>query len=220
MSIYPTFLNEKLADYLLENFSSEDQFLKRLREESDRLGFPQIHISGDQGAFLQFMLTVMDAKNVLEIGSLGGYSALTMAKALPKNGRLICLEKNEEYVNFIKTKAEEADLDEIIEVKNTVAKEYLEKLKPAYQFDFIFIDADKESYIDYVNLTAPMLRKGGVIAADNALAFGHVADNPPLVRSEEVSYIQEFNKFFRNDFRFITSLVPVGDGLLIGVKLL
>lgn len=220
MSQYPTFLNEKLADYLLENFSSEDSFLRRLREESQRLGYPQICISGEQGAFLQFLLTVMEARYVLEIGSLAGYSAITMAKALPKDGKLVCLEKNEEYASFIRTKAEEGDYEKIIEVITGGARVILESYKPTFKFDFVFIDADKESYLDYLNLCLPLVRKGGVIAADNALAFGFVADDTPLEDVDEVLAIQEFNKAFKNDFRFITAIAPVGDGLIMGVKLI
>lgn len=220
MSIYPTFLNDRLAKYLLENFSSEDAFLKRLREESARLGYPQVSISGEQGAFLQFMLTVIEARYVLEIGSLAGYSAITMAKALPKDGKIVCLEISEERSNFIRTKAIEADYENVIEVKTGAALDTLSAYKPNFKFDLIFIDADKENYINYVNVTYSLLRKGGVVAIDNALAWGLVADENPAHHVDEVLAVQEFNEFFKNDYRFITSLLPIGDGMLMGVKLL
>ncbi len=218
MSVRPTLITDEIADYILTNFSAEDEFLYNLRQEAAKLDIPPIHISAEEGAFLQFLLRAVNARNVLEIGSLAGYSAITMARALPPGGKLVSLEIELEYAHFIKRKAEEAGLSDIIEVHNVDALKYLSEFNGDFKFDFVFMDAEKHDYIKYFELSERILKKGGVIAADNALAFGEIVTDFPET-NREVEAIREFNKYFRSRKDFQSCLVPVGDGIAIGIKL-
>ncbi|MFC2131727.1 O-methyltransferase [Bacteroidota bacterium] len=222
MSSSQTEIIGQIADYINNNFSSEDDFLKQLKKDSLEQGFPDIAISSEQGAFLQFIMKAINAKNVLEIGSLAGYSAITMARVLPDGGKLIAVEKEKKFAEFIGEKVKQAGLDYKIELVNEDAIAFLKTFNPGYPLDFIFIDAEKPEYIDYFNLSVPHLRKGGIIAADNALAFGEVANPNPKDghhSAKDIIAIQEFNRKVKNNKDFFTILLPVGDGLLLSFKL-
>ncbi|HYF04314.1 MAG TPA: O-methyltransferase [Patescibacteria group bacterium] len=216
MSTRPTPVTEEISTYLNQYFSAEDDFLKSLKREAAGAKIPEICISPEQGAFLQVFLKAMGARYVLEIGSLAGYSAITMARALPEDGKLIALELRPEYAEFIRRKAAEADLGHKIEVHSGDAKEFLKDFKPEFPFDFVFIDADKRSYVEYLALTLPLVRIGGVIAGDNALAWGEVGRENPS--SKEVREIQEFNKALFSHPQLQVCMVPVGDGMAMGFK--
>lgn len=218
MPVKATFLNEKLAHYIEENFSAEDDFLNNLCKEAAENDIPDICIGGAQGAFLQLFLRSMNAKYVLEIGSLAGYSAITMARALPDDGKVVCLELNPKFCDFIRRKAKEAGLDHKIEVHQGNAVTFLESFKPDFSFDFIFVDADKPNYSKYLELALPMLRSGGVIAGDNALAWGYVADKDSEYEPMNVSGIQNFNKTVAEHPELVSCMIPVGDGMVMGLK--
>ncbi|MBI3259325.1 MAG: O-methyltransferase [Ignavibacteriae bacterium] len=218
MPVKATFLNEKLAHYIEDNFSAEDDFLANLCREAAANDIPDICIGGAQGAFLQLFLRSMNAKYVLEIGSLAGYSAITMARALPEDGKVICLELSEKFCDFIRKKADEAGLAHKIEVHQGNAVSFLQSYKPDFSFDFIFIDADKPNYIKYFELTLPLLRSGGVIAGDNALAWGYVADKDSTYEPLNVTGIQNFNKAIATHKELTTCMIPVGDGMVMGLK--
>lgn len=216
MSLKSTPVTEEIDAYLRKYFSSEDDFLYKLRTEAKAIGMPEISISPIQGLFLQFLLKSKNAQKVLEIGSLGGYSAITMARALPENGLLYAVEINKSYCEFIQRKVDEAALSHKIRVINSSGAEFLKSLPLDETFDFIFLDADKSGYINYVNLSVPHLSKGGIIAADNALAMGKISDNTD---DSNANAIHNFNTFMINRQDFFTSLVPIGDGLTLGLKL-
>jgi len=217
MSTIPTLITEKIYDYLIDNFSRDDQLLSDLIKKSEELDFPQIHISPLQASFLQMMIKTIKARYIMEFGSLAGYSTISMARVLPKNGSLIALEIEPEYASFIKDRAREAGLDHIIQVENVNALDYLDTFSPEFELDLVFIDADKQNYLNYAKKIAPFIRKGGLMIADNALGFGFIADEEPE-EAEEVIPIREFNKWFFNNPDFFVSFATIGDGLLMGVK--
>ncbi len=219
MSLRTTAVTGEIESYINFNFLSEDTFLKNLLNEAAALNFPSISISPQQGAFLQFLLRAAGAKYVLEIGSLAGYSAITMAKVLPKDGKLISLEIEKSHAEFIRKKADEAGLGDIIEVVNEEAVNFLKSYRPPFQFDLIFIDADKESYPGYLNFSIQLLRKGGIVIADNALAWGLVCNDKPVEKNEEVKSIRKFNDAISSDKRLQSCLLTIGDGMAMGVKL-
>lgn len=219
MSSSPTQVTEEIYQYLRKNFSSEDDFLRQLKQEAKEAGIPEICISEEQGKFLQFFLKSINAKYVLEIGSLAGYSAITMARALPKGGKLIAVEINEKNARFIEQMAERAGLADKIEVINADAKDFLARWKPEYELDFVFVDADKKGYKTYFDLTTPLIRKGGVFAADNALGFGHIAEPNPKSEPGNVKALQEMNQILKNSPLYDSCLVTVGDGMAMGIKL-
>lgn len=218
MAVKATYLNHELAQYIEDNFSAEDAFLTALNRDAAANSIPDICIGGAQGAFLQLFLKAMNARYVLEIGSLAGYSAITMARALPEDGKVICLELNADFCAFIRRKAEEAGLQDKIIVFEGNAAAFLEEYHPDFSFDFIFIDADKPQYLKYLELSLPLLRKGGVIAGDNALAWGYVADTEPTYEPHNVLGIQQFNKAIANHPDLQSCFLPVGDGMVMGLK--
>ncbi|GAB1370508.1 O-methyltransferase [Candidatus Kapaibacterium sp.] len=219
MSLKPTPVNDELYEYLKMNFSSEDDFLHQLLIEAEQEGIPNISISQEQGLFLQFILKTINAENVLELGTLAGYSSITMARALAKGSHLITIENEFKHALFATRKIKEAGLDDIIEVQNSNALDFLNIYKPDTELDFIFVDADKPNYARYLDLLTPMLKIGGIFAADNAFAFGFVASSAPERNPEDVKSITGFNKYFRSHPQYFVSMVPVGDGIIMGVKI-
>jgi caffeoyl-CoA O-methyltransferase len=219
MSSKTTELTAKTEEYLNGLFSAEDEFLSGLRSRSLQRGLPDIAISGLQASFLQFLIKSINAENILEIGSLGGFSAISMARALPPTGKLTALEINPDYAAYISLEARDAGLENIISVVNTDAKTFLRDYKPSRPLDLVFIDADKTSYIEYLDLVTPLLKKGGIVAVDNALAFGMVAQSE-ITDDEEVSAIREFNIYLADHPAYQSCIVTLGDGMAMGVKLI
>ncbi|TNE35284.1 O-methyltransferase [bacterium] len=219
MSSSPTQVTEEIYQYLRKNFSSEDDFLKNLKKEANEAGIPEICISEEQGKFLQVLLKSIRAKYVLEIGSLAGYSAITMARALPEDGKLVAVEISSKNAEFIEQKALDAGLSHKIEVVNADAKDFLGGWQPDFKLDFVFVDADKKGYKTYFELCTPLIRKGGIFAADNALGFGHIAEENPKSEPGNVKAIQDLNQTLKNSPLYESCLVTVGDGMAMGLKL-
>lgn len=219
MSLKTTLVTEAIDNYLQSKFSAEDEALARVLKTAEVKGMPSIHISGHQAKFLQFILKSINAKNVLEIGSLAGYSAISMASALPEDGKLIAVELNPDYADLIRKNAEQAGLSHKIEVVCDNARSYVEKAKFEQQLDFVFVDADKPGYYHYLKSLTPHIRRGGIFAADNAFAFGYLLDTAPERDPEDIKSIKSFNEAFLADENFFVTLVPIGDGLIMGYRL-
>lgn len=211
-------LTEKTWKYICDLVPAEDDFLRQLNVEALEQEIPAIQISPDQVSFLQFFLRAIQARHVLEIGSLAGYSTITMARALPDEGQLFALEREPEYSFFIRKKVKEAGLENVVTVHTGEALETLET-QEFPELDFVFIDADKMNYKRYLDLTVPMLRKGGVVCGDNALAWGMIADTDVPADREDVLGMQEFNAAMAARDDLACSMVPLGDGMFMGVKL-
>jgi len=218
MSTHSTFLTPALNDYLTANFSAEDAFLRTLLDQAEERGIPAISIAPEQTAFLQVLLRGIGARRVLEIGSLAGYSAITMARALPADGEMICLELNPDWSDFIRRKAREAGLDNVIDVVTGPAVETLTSGGIEGPFDAIFIDADKVNYSRYFDLALPLLRTGGLIIGDNALAWGEIANADTTFEPQNVKAIRAFNERISTHPGLQSTLVPLGDGMVIGIK--
>jgi predicted O-methyltransferase YrrM len=218
MSLATTMVTEEIDEYLLHNFSADDDFLKGIREDAVANGFPPIFISPVQGKFMQVMLASINARYVLEIGSLAGYSAILLARALPADGKLITIEKDQARAEYAQQQVNNSGLSDIITVINADAHEFLIDYNPGYKFDFFFADADKEGYIDYLDKSHRLVRKGGIVAFDNALAFGEIADRNPD-RDIEVMAVREFNQYFKKHQSYLSCLVTTGDGIAMAVKL-
>ncbi len=216
MSVGEILLTPGLQSWLYNNFGVEDQFLKNLRKDSIEEAMPEINISPLQANVLQFLIKLMNANNVVEIGSLGGYSAVSMASALSDGGRLTAVEYNEEYAWFIIKKVRAAGLEEKIKVVNRSGIDFLKEYSGP-DFDFVFLDADKKEYMDYFNLARNHLTAGGVIIADNAFAYGRLAEDVPD-RMVEVNAIREYNKYVLKQKEFTHTFLPVGDGMLLSMK--
>lgn len=224
MSVNRTEITPELDKYISEKFSADDEFLIQLRKDAVAIKIPDISISPDQAKFIQILLKSMNTRYVLEIGTLAGYSAITMARALPKDSKLVTVENNNLHYKFALERIKQAGLSDIIEVHYSYALEFFENYKPDYLHDFIFIDADKKNLIKYLEICTPMLRSGGIFAVDNAFALGNLTvENPEFDeihkhRIHDVYAVREFNEYFRNHPLYDTCMLTIGDGLIMGVK--
>ncbi|HVZ41940.1 MAG TPA: O-methyltransferase [Candidatus Kapabacteria bacterium] len=211
-------VTEEIVDYMIRMFPAEDELLAGLREQAAIAGLPPIQISPEQAAFMQTLLLGIDARRIVEVGTLGGYSAIVMARALPADGELITIERDPLRADFAREQIRRAGMDSIVRVVVGSGVDVLEReLADSGPFDFAFIDADKPGYVRYLELIYPLMRRGGLIAGDNALAWGKIADAD--TEDPDVRGMQAFNKAMASHPGIQASLVPIGDGMCIGVVL-
>ncbi|MCB9781730.1 MAG: class I SAM-dependent methyltransferase [Candidatus Omnitrophica bacterium] len=212
-------MEDALHAYYLNATLRETEVQKRLRDETAKLSHGHMQISPEQGQFMALLIELMGAKKTLEIGTFTGYSALCVARALPEDGRLIACDVNEEWTSIGKRYWEEAGLADRIDLRIGPAAKTLDRMienGETGDFDFAFIDADKLGYDGYYEQCLILLRAGGLIAIDNTLWNGKIAD--PAIVDEETVAIRELLEKVRDDQRVTSSLVPIGDGLLLARK--
>jgi len=214
----PTFMNEALYEYVIDNFGCDDDFLIKLKEEAIINGLPNIFITPELGRFLQFYLKSISAKYILEIGTLAGYSTIVMARALPASGKIYTIEINDRFADFAEKKIYESDVADKVVLIRADARKFLKNTIFDNLFDFAFVDANKPFYKFYLDVITPLLRVGGAFAADNAFAFGHILSTIPEKREDDIKSIKKFNSYFRNNENYFTTMVSIGDGLIIGTK--
>ena len=207
---------ELLSDYVEQLFAAEGAVLEELRAEISRSGFPEIYISAEQGKLLQVLLAAIGARRVLEIGTLGGYSALWMVRALPPDGRLVTLEIDSDRAALARRFVEKAGSERQIEVREGDARALLAAMadEGAEPFDAAFIDADKESYVEYLDRSLELVRPGGLILTDNAFRDGRVLDDDP---DEATRGVLAYNARVASDSRLASTIIPVRDGLAVSV---
>ena len=224
MSVNRTAITPELDAYILEKFSADDDFLIELRKQAISQKIPDISISPDQAKFIQVLLKSMNAKYVLEIGTLAGYSSITMGRALAVGSKLITVENNNLHYKFALEKIKQAGLSEIIDVYYGYALDFFANFKPNYLLDFVFMDADKKNLKNYLDICTPLIRSGGIFAVDNAFALGNLTvANPEFDeihkhRIHDVYAVREFNEYFGSHPDFDTCMLTIGDGLIMGVK--
>ncbi len=189
--------------------------LAALREEADRTGLPPIAISADEGRLLQVLLTSIAARRVLEVGTLGGYSAICMARVLPADGRLLSIEIESKHADFARRHIKRAGLSDRVEVRVGRALDVLPSLD-GEQYDAIFLDADKEPLPTYFEWALRLVRPGGMIIADNALWGGRVFDGE--TDDEKTRAVREFNRRMATDARVLGIIVPTHDGVAVAVR--
>ena len=210
-------LTENLEKYIINHSEPLTDVQKEIIQYNLSLGDQQrLQISVSQAQFLQTLIQISKIKKVLEIGSFTGFSALSMALALPSDGFLISLDKSPEFSmkaqSFYK-KANEKKIKQIVKP----ATESLNELKDSSQrFDLIFIDADKENYLNYYESCLELINKKGLIVIDNVLWHGEVIDDTK--NDKFTNIIREFNTHIKKDSRVIKNIVPIGDGLTICIK--
>ena len=209
-------MNDRVGDYVARLFAAEDEILMSLREEADRTGLPPISISADTGRLLQVLLLAVGARRVLEVGTLGGYSAIWMARALPAGGTLLSIEVDAKHAEFAGRYVRRAGLDGMVDIRVGRALDVLASLD-GEQFDAIFLDADKEPLPTYFDWGLRLVRRGGLIIADNALWGGRVVDE--RVDDEATRGVRELNRRMATDPRVAGILVPTHDGVAVGVVL-
>ncbi len=204
-------LNDDLYNYIVDIFAKEDALLMEVVKETEAKNIPLIQVSPDNGKFLQLLIKIIKAKNVLEIGALTGYSSIWMARGLPDDGKLITLEVSPEHAREARNNFKKAGLDNKVELILGSAMESLDKIKDK-KFDFVFIDADKVGYPVYYDKVIGMMNKGGIIAADNALRDGKIVDKNA---DEGTKAVDAYNKKVASDTRVESLLIPISDGLTI-----
>jgi caffeoyl-CoA O-methyltransferase len=215
-----SFIDATLSAYIDQVSPTEDPLLARLREETSTHPDAEMQITPLQGQLLQILVKAIGARRTLEIGVFTGYSSLSVAMALPPDGHLIALDVSEEFTSVARRYWNEGGLAHKIELKIAPASDSLDALIAAGQssrFDFAFIDADKASYPIYFEKCLALLRPSGLIAIDNTLQHGRVAD--PADNQPNTIAIRDFNRQMRDDPRVLKILLPIADGLTLAVKL-
>ncbi|HYF98374.1 MAG TPA: class I SAM-dependent methyltransferase [Coxiellaceae bacterium] len=213
-------LNSQLHEYLLAHSVHESKVQLSLRKETAALSSAAMQISPEQGQFMALLLQLMQAKRVLEVGCFTGYSALCMALALPTDGQLITCDHDQRWLEMATRHWEQAGVAHKIQFKLGRALNSLDQLIAEGQqasFDFAFIDADKAQYDNYYERCLVLVRPGGLIAIDNVLWEGSVADTSD--QEHTTIAIRALNQKLYNDARIKLSMVPIGDGLSLALKL-
>ena len=211
-------LDDRLYDYLLKVGVRESELLKELRAETSKLSGAGMQIGPDQGAFMHLLAGLIGAKRALEIGTFTGYSSLCVASAMPADGKLICCDVSEEYTSIARNYWRRAGVESKIELRLGPALATLDALIEAKvpEFDFVFIDADKTNYSNYYERALQLLRTGGLIAIDNVLWGGDVAD--PAENDDDTVAIRALNDKVRADERVTLSMIPLRDALTLARK--
>ena len=204
-----------LSGYVRALFAMEDEVLEELRYEIPRRGLPEIHISAEQGRLLQVLLRAAGARRVLEVGTLGGYSAIWMARALAPEGHLVTLEIDPARAELARAFIERAGLTDRVEVRVGDALDAMADMDASEPFDAVFIDADKERYPAYLEQALRLLRPGGLVLGDNAFWSGRVLEDD----SAEASTLamRAFNRGLAEHPDLTATIVPMRDGLAVAV---
>ena len=208
------FLPEKISRYIAEHSVREPEILKELRASTASLPNAGMQIGADQGQFMALLVQAMGARRCLEIGTFTGYSALAMALALPDDGHITCCDLNAEWTAIAQRFWKKAGMDSKIELRLGPALDTLKTLKGP--FDFVFIDADKPNYVNYYDACLAMVRRGGIIAVDNTLWSGWVAD--PKKNDADTKALRAFNDKLHRDERVTLALLSIGDGVTLALK--
>lgn len=209
-------VDERLQRYIEELFAVEDSVLKRVRERHAELDLPPIHISPDEGKLLHVLLRAAGARTALEIGSLAGYSGIWLARALPAGGTLTTIEKHPVHAELARQAYVEAGVAERVRLIEGEALSVLETLPPETAFDAVFVDADKDPLPQYFEWSVRLLRPGGLLLCDNAFFHGSVVD--PNDQSPQAEGVRAFNRLAATDRRVVSAVIPIRDGVVIGVK--
>lgn len=220
MSTRTILMTDALYSYYLEASLREPTVLARLRDAT--LAHPEagMQISPEQGQFMRFLVRLVGAERAIEIGTYTGYSALSVALALPEGGILVACERREEFTRIGQPFWREAGVADRIDLRIGKAIGTLQSMIDSGEdesYDFAFIDGDKKNYGNYYELCMTLIRPGGLIAIDNALWSGRLVDttlDDPASRA-----IRELNEKIRDDDRVDMSLLPIGDGLMLARKL-
>jgi caffeoyl-CoA O-methyltransferase len=200
-------LLEEIDGYIEDQFGTSDEVLEATLKDSRRGGLPEINVSPNQGRLLRLVVEIAGVRRILEIGTLGGYSAIHLARGLPEDGELLSLEIDEHHADVARNNIERAGLSDIVEVRVGDAHELLATLVENDEgpFDLVFIDADKEGYPDYLDASLRLVRSGSLIIGDNTVRGGTVLDP----REETARATREFNRRIAEEPRLFGILLPL-----------
>ncbi len=215
MALDDTLVTARHFEYIAKRTTGEDTFLASLRAAAKKEGIPPISIGPAQGSFLQIVLKLARAKTVVEVGTLAGYSAIWMARALPPGGVLHTIEYLEKHADFARRWAAKSDVADRIIVHQGDGRSVMKTFPDGFA-DATFLDADKKSYPIYLKESLRLLRPGGLVMVDNAFAFGQLFDKKPT--DDEAPAVQKFNEVMARTKEVHGIIVPLGDGCWVGVK--
>ncbi len=216
MSESSTPIDGRHQDYVAARTRGDDPFLVSLKQAARAAGLPPISIAPEQASLLQILLRAAGAREVVEVGTLAGYSAISIARALPEEGRVRTIEAEPAHARFARQWIARSDVAARIEVIEGLGAEVLAALAPG-SADAAFLDADKRSYPVYLEHCLRIVRRGGLILVDNAFAFGELLDESS--RDPEVAAVRSFNERIAREPALQSVIVPLGDGLWVGVRL-
>ncbi len=210
-------LTDNLEKYIVDHSEDLSDIQKEILDYNLSLGDQKkLQISISQAQFLQTLIKISDIKKVLEIGSFTGFSALSMALSLPEDGFLISLDKNTEFSKKAKTFYDKANANKITQIIKPAIESLKDLENSKRKFDLVFIDADKENYVNYYEKSIELIDKNGLIIIDNVLWHGEVADKSNNDKFTKI--IKDFNKHIKDDNRVTKNILPIGDGLTICIK--
>jgi predicted O-methyltransferase YrrM len=212
-------LTDALHEYLLAVSLREPPLLRELRAETASLPKANMQIAPEQGQFMALLVRLAGARRCLEIGVFTGYSSLSVALALPDDGRIVACDVSEEWTSMARRYWRAAGVEHRIDLRLAPALETLDGLIASGErgsYDLVFIDADKARYADYYERSLELLRAGGLVVVDNTLWSGRVLD--PAMTDADTVALRSFNERLHADERIDLSLVPIGDGLTLARK--
>ncbi len=212
-------VDQELADYISAHSTKPDDVQRQLMTvtEARTGGASRMQIGGDQGTFFEIFASSIGARNVIEIGTFTGYSALSLARGIGPTGHLLCCDVSEEWTAIAREHWELAGVAGRIDLRIAPALETIAALPVATQFDMAFIDADKTNYANYFAALLPLMRVGGVILVDNTLWSRRVLD--PKQQDADTVALGAFNKMVADDKRVRCVIIPMGDGVTLLQKL-
>ena len=219
MSSNTIVVNDQIDEYLVSHVRPESDAALALRQATEPMPMAVMQISPLQGAFMAWLVQFMQVKNAIEVGTFTGYSALCVAEALPDDGKIICCDVSDEWTSIGREYWQRAGVAHKIDLQLRPAVETLDALIAdgrKGEFDFAFIDADKPNYDNYYERCLKLLRVGGVIAVDNVLWNGMVAE--PSIQEESTLAIRALNDKIVDDTRVHNVMLPIGDGLTLATK--
>jgi len=216
MSAEGTRVTERHFQYIAARTAPEGPLLAQLKDAARAAGIPAIWISPEQASLMQILLRSIRARTVIEVGTLAGYSAISMARALPAEGRVDTIELEPRHAEFAEAWVARSDAAGKVRVHRGAGLDVLPRF-PDGSADAAFLDADKGNYPGYLLQSLRIVRTGGLVLVDNAFAFGQLFDERPTDR--EVEAVRAFNELMAGESRLQSVIVPIGDGLWVGVKL-
>ncbi len=202
-------LRREIEEQITRRFAAEDDVLRATLKAQAEAGLPDIQISPIQGRLLQVLVAACNAKKILEVGALGGYSGTWLARALPADGKLITLEISPKHAETVRAAFARAGLSERTEVRVGSASELLPALQSEAPFDMFFIDADKDGYLTYLDWALKLARPGSIIVADNNIRYGKPFQEPPPDSGN--AGVAAYNQRAASDPRLRSILLPMDD---------
>ena len=211
------FIDQKLSEYAENHTTAESALLQKLnRQTYAEVLIPRMLSGHLQGRFLSMISRLKSPKYILEIGTYTGYSALCLAEGLQGGGKLVTMDKNEELEDMVLDYFSKSDHKDKIQFLCGNAMEMIPDIEEG--IDLVFIDADKENYLNYYKMVLPKMSKGGIVLADNVLWSGKVVNEDDVKNDEETSALHAFNEYVQQDERVTNVLVPIRDGILMAIK--